>query len=583
LVGGERKFPPMRNRVIILSLLVALSMGSNQAFGATPKAGGVCTKLGLKSGFLVCTKVSGKLKWKIVKKAQTIKYSAPKQATVSDGSVAFTYSASSNLPVWVTSLTPGICTLGKSVIVISGPPGLCQFSLVQNGSAYYLAAKSVLIQLNMNGINAIDFRLPGALLLSQATYPIAVKSSSNLAVTLVSNTPIVCLISGSTLTLLRAGTCTVTASQEGEGFFPPAVPVTQSVEISTIRVTGDLPDTISGFQIKPVYVVPSDAADNSSDSNGYLAGILDEGNNYLMSQIGYSLSIDSTTTGYDIQYLKSQYSTEYLRTHEAATPQSTSDAAVLLTEIKAMENPGENRKDYIFFIEVPGFEGKYCGLAATPGIAAVVALQNVSDTQTCRGASSLPFENYTSKTWIHELIHNFGVDHTPNDPCDLMYGGGTAGRCTAPEGITVDKGRSLYVGVSSSQGPNILGLRVWQGHTADVGLTADCFVDPVTRLDGISYAYCPTGTRPIGEIDRCWQGVDSVAFEELIGGAWVSQGSGNYSSKTWGGALPNYGSCSANYPFSAWNEVTVESPGIRHYRWVVNGQVGPQLNIIWVR
>lgn len=573
----------MRNRILTLCLLVALSMGSNPAFGATAKAGGACTKVGQKSGFLVCTKVSGKLKWKIVKRAQTIKYSAPKQATVSDGSVAFTYYASSNLSVLVSSLTPDICTLGRSQVMISGQPGLCQFSLKQNGNAYYLPAKPVLVQLSIYGINAIDFHLPGALLLSQATYPISATSSSNLAVTLETATPLVCTITQLTLALIKAGTCTVTANQVGEGFFPAAVPVTQSVEISTVRVIGDLPDTISGFQIKPVYVVPSDATDNSYDSNGYLSGILDEGNNYLKNQIGYSVPIDSTATGYDIQYLKSQYSTEYLRTHESAKDPSASDAAVLMTEIKAMENPGENRKDYIFFIEVPGFEGQYCGLAATPGMVAVVALENVSNTKTCRGASASPFENYTSKTWIHELIHNFGVDHTPNDSCDLMYGGGTAVGCTAPEGTTLDKSRSLYVGTSSSQGPNIIGLRVWQGLTADVGRTADCFVKPVTRLDGILYAYCPTGSRPIGELDRCWQGVDSVSFEELIGGVWVSQGSGNYSSKTWGGGLPNYGTCGSNFPYSAWNDVTVLNPGIHQYRWVVNGDTGSQLNIIWVR
>lgn len=573
----------MRNRILTLCLLVALSMGSNQAFGATAKAGGACTKVGQKSGFLICAKVSGKLKWKIVKRAQTIKYSAPKQASVSDGSVDFTFYASSNLSVSVASLTPTMCTLSKSQILISGQPGLCQFSLTQIGNAYYLSAKAVQVQLSIYGINEIDFHLPGALLLSQATYPITATSSSNLAVTLESATPLVCTITQLTLVLAKAGTCTVTARQIGEGFFQPAVPVTQSVEISTVRVIGDLPDTISGFQIKPVYVVPSDATDNSYDSNGYLSGILDEGNNYLKNQIGYSVPIDSTATGYDIQYLKSQYSTEYLRTHSESKDPSASDAAVLMTEIKAMENPGENRKDYIFFIEVPGFGDQYCGLAATPGMIAVVALENVSNTKTCRGTSLAPFENYTSKTWIHELIHNFGVDHTPNNSCDLMYGGGTASECTAPDGIAMDKSRSLYVGTASSQGPNILGLRVWQGHTADAGLTANCFVKPVTRLDGILYAYCPTGTRPIGELDRCWQSVHSILFEELIGGIWVTQGSGNYSSKTWGGDLSSFGTCGTNYPYSAWNEVTVLNPGIHQYRWVVNDAPGTQLNIIWVR
>ena len=573
----------MRNRILTFCLLVALSTGSNQAFGATTKANGACPKVALKSGSFICTTVTGKLKWEIVKKPQVIKYSAPSQAGVTDKQINFEFSSSSKLTVVATPLTPDVCVLGELKILILAIPGLCRFSLNQNGNAYYSAAKSLIVEIKISGTNVIDFSLPGALLLSQGTYPIAATSSSNLTVSLTSTTTSVCTVANSTLTLLMAGTCTLVATQSGADFIPKATAVTQSAEISALRVIADLPDTISGFQIKPVYVVPSDATDNSYDLNGYLAGILDEGNRYLKSQIGYTVPIDSTASGYDIQYLKSQYSTEYLRTHEATRDPAMSDAGVLLTEIKAMENPGENRKNYIFFIEVPGFEGQYCGLAATPGMIAVVALENVSDTKTCRGASAALFENYTSKTWIHEIIHNFGVEHTPNNACDLMYGGGTAGACMSPDGITIDKNRTLYVGTSSSQGPNILGLRVWSGHTADAGLGADCYLNPVPRLDGISYAYCPTGTRQIGEIDRCWQTVDSVSFEELTGGIWVLQGSGNYSSTTWGGGLSNYGSCGANFPYSAWNEVTVVNPGIHRYRWVVNGQVGRQLNIIWVR
>lgn len=571
----------MRNRILTICLLVALSMGSSQAFGATPKAGGTCTKVGLKSGSLICTKINGKLRWQIVKKIQTIKYSAPKQASIADRQVNVSFTATSKLVVIATALTPNVCTMGKSVILFSGTPGLCRFSLRQNGNIYYLAANSVVVEVKVYSTNLIDFRLPGALLLSQGTFPLSATSSSNLAVTLTSATTSICTITDSLLNLLQAGICTVVATQSGADFVPEADSVTQSVEISTVRVTADLPDTFAGFQIKPVYVVPSDATDNAYDTNGYLTDILDEGNSYLQSQIGYSVPIDRTIAGYDIQYLKSQYSTEYLRTHEAAAGQS-SDASVLLTEIKAMENPGDNRKDYIFFIEVPGFEAQYCGYAATPGNSAVIALQNVSDTGTCRGASALPFRSYTSKTWIHELIHNFGVDHTPDDPCDLMYGGGGSARCPADAAITIDKEGTRYVGTSSSQGPNIVGLRVWQGYTQDLSRNADCILNPVARVDGIGYAYCPTGTRPIGELTYCWSGVDSVSLEEMVGGVWVLLGTGNYNSKLWGGDLSGKACGDPNYPVAVWKEVTVDTPGIRHYRWTVNGQI-MQMNVIWVK
>jgi len=569
----------MRNRIITLCLIVALSMGSSQAFGATAKAGGSCTKVGLKSGSLICAKVAGKLKWQIVKKVQTIKYSLPLQASITDKSVNFTFSSSSKLVVVATSLTPVVCTLGKSLILISGTSGLCHISLKQSGNSYYLAAKAVIVELKVYATNTIDFRLPGALLLSQGTYQLSATSSSNLVVTFASNTPSVCSIAESTMTFLQVGTCTVVATQTGADLIPAADPVTLSVEISTNRVSADLPDTISGFQVKAVYVVPSDGTDNFYDTNGYLAGILDEGNRYLNGQIGLTLPIDRTQTGYDIQFLKSQYSTEYLRTHEDASDNSLTDAAVLLTEIKAMENPGDNRKDYIFFIEVPGFENKYCGFAGTPGMTAVVALQNVSDTSICRGKSAPFFDNYTSKTWVHELMHNFGVTHTLDDPCDLMAGGGV---CASSTKYTMDKERSRYVG-ASAQGQDILKLRVWQGHTDDMGLQADCIINPVARLDGVQYAYCPTGTRPIGELQACWSSVSSVSLEEMVGGVWISLGDGNYFQKFWGGDLPRRVCTDPNFPDAVWKEVTVNSPGIRHYRWVVNGRVDEELNVIWVK
>jgi hypothetical protein len=434
----------------------------------------------------------------------------------------------------------------------------------------------MLVEVTIYGTNVIDFRLPGALLLSQGTYPVTATSSSNLVVTLTSSTQTVCTLVDSILTLLQAGTCTVVATQPGGDLIPQAGAVTQSVQISMSRVTADLPDTVSGFQVKPVYVVPSDATDNSYDTNGYLAGILDGGDSYLNSQIGYTVPIDRTPNGYDIQYLKSQYSTEYLRTH-ASTNSPASDASVLMTEIKAMENPGDNRKDYIFFIDVPGFENAFCGYAGTPGMTAVVALQNVSSSGFCTGNSPPFFNNYTSKTWVHELMHNFGVEHTMDDPCDLMAAGMTP--CTARVKYTMDKERTRYVGTASAQNPNILSLRVWQGHTSDQSLTADCILNPIARTDGANYAYCPTGTRAIGALQSCWNPINSVELQEQINGAWVSLGTGNSWAQPWGTRIA--WTCSSGFS-APWKELTVTTPGQRHYKWILNGTVSEEMNVIWV-
>ncbi len=569
----------MRNRILTLCLLVAMSMSLNQAFGATAKVGKACAKVGLNSGTLTCVKVGGKLKWQIVKQTQNIRFTVAGQGSVADRSMSFTFSASSQLRVIATALTPEVCNLGKSLILLSGTPGLCRFSLNQNGNAYFQPAKSIVVEVAIYRTNVIQFRLPGALLLSQGTYEISALSSSNLAVTLTSSTITVCTVTDSHLTLLQPGLCTIVASQNGEDFTAKADSVTQSVQISTSRVTADLPDSVSGFQVKPIYVVPSDGTDNSYDTNGYLAGILDEGNSYLNSQISLTIPIDRTTNGYDIQFLKSQYSTEYLRTHANATNSTTSDASVLLAEIKAMENPGDNRKDYIFFIEVPGLDDsgkKYCGLASTPGMTAVVALQNVSVGGICSGKSASSFENYASKTWVHELTHNFGVAHTTDDPCDLM----AAGTSPCSTSIyTMDKERTRYVGTASAQGPNILTLRVWTGHTDDQGLRADCILNPIARADGLQYAYCPTGTQNIGALTSCWNPVNSVELQEQINGSWVSLGTGNNWFQPWGSRIS--WNCGSGFT-APWKELTVTTPGIRHYKWIVNGQVAEELNVIWV-
>jgi hypothetical protein len=559
----------MRNRILTICLLVALSLSSNQAFGATAKADGTCLKNGLKSGSLICDKVNGKLKWQIVKKAQTITFSVAQQGSISDKSIDFTFSSSSNLTVTATALTPDVCGLGKSLILISGTPGLCRFSLTQIGNAYFAPAKSVLVEVTIFGTNVIQFQLPGALLLSQGIYQVSATSSSNLTVTLTSSTTTVCTIANSSLTLLQAGTCTVMATQVGGDLIPPADPVTQMVQISTSRVTADLPDTISGFQIKPVYVVPFDGTDNSYDTNGFIAAILDEGNSYLNSQIGLTLPIDRTSTGYDIQFMKSKITT-------AEFMHSPNLLGQLLNELKAMEDPGVNRKNYTFFVDVPILDdGAACGYARQPGMFSLVAIGS-----SCSGPS-LTFRNYASSTWVHENFHNFGVGHF-NDSCDLMRGAQT---CKSDQSPTIDKERTRYVGASAlgvgdtvlSQ--DILKLRVWVGYTSRTDLLADCILDPGTRSDGLHFAYCSTGTRAIGALTSCWNPINSVELQEQINGSWVSLGTGNNWFQPWGTRI----SWTCGTGFSApWKELTVNTPGLSHYKWIVNGQVSEELNVIWV-
>ncbi|MFA5775653.1 MAG: hypothetical protein WC864_09815 [Ilumatobacteraceae bacterium] len=343
---------------------------------------------------------------------------------------------------------------------------------------------------------------------------------------------------------------------------------------NTYRVTTDQEDIVTGFQVKVIYVVPADGVDHGYDKNGYIAGMLDEGNNYLQQQLGLRLPIDITPIGYDIQYLKSIFTT-------ADFESSNGKADELMAESMALESPGPNRKNFVFFVDVNIFSsGEACGFADTPGISAVVAIwkREGAVAGRCVGESH-QFDNSASSTWVHELLHSFGVGHTPDAPCDLMAGAETQGFCPPNARITIDKERNRYVG-SALQGQDVLRLRAWEGRTDKLDLLASCSVNPVPRADGFNYAYCPIGTQTVGRFKYCGYQTDSVTLEGFVNGKWKSLGSSGprmYSADT-----SYVDKCSLGSP--GWSkEITVETPGTHLYRWMVNGKVSEQFKVIWVR
>lgn len=79
--------------------------------------------------------------------------------------------------------------------------------------ATYLAFGAVLPQ------QTITFTSPGNQTIGVATPALLATSDSGLAVTLASSTPSVCTVTGTALTLVATGSCTVTASQAGSTAF----------------------------------------------------------------------------------------------------------------------------------------------------------------------------------------------------------------------------------------------------------------------------------------------------------------------------------------------------------------------------
>lgn len=150
------------------------------------------------------------------------------------GSGPFTLSAtaSSGLPVSFASTTPAVCAVfGNSVVLAA--TGQCSIQATQAGNASYAAATPVAQSfLVTQGTQTILFDALPDRSVGSAPFTISAASTSGLPVGFASRTPTVCSVSGSTVTLLAAGTCTVRATQPGDANWSAASPVSQSFEVT---------------------------------------------------------------------------------------------------------------------------------------------------------------------------------------------------------------------------------------------------------------------------------------------------------------------------------------------------------------
>ena len=151
-------------------------------------------------------------------------------------SVTVSATASSELPVAFASTTPSICTVNGSSVTTLGA-GQCILTASQPGNADYLAAYPVTQKLQVLLVpQTITF--PGiAVQLVGANVGLVASASSQLPVTFNVTTPAVCVLSGTTITTVGAGTCTVQASQAGDLQYAVAPTGSQSFGVNLVPQT----------------------------------------------------------------------------------------------------------------------------------------------------------------------------------------------------------------------------------------------------------------------------------------------------------------------------------------------------------
>jgi hypothetical protein len=179
----------------------------------------------------------------ITKAVQSISFtsSAPTSAAVGDTYVPAA-TASSGLDVTL-SIDPGaasVCHLTAGQVTMDDA-GACIVAANQGGDANHEAAPEVTQPFAVGSGplgQTISFDLSGV----TATYgddPVAISAtaSSALDVTFASQTTAVCAVAGSDVTILAAGTCTIRASQAGDGAYAPAPDVDRSFNVAQRAIT----------------------------------------------------------------------------------------------------------------------------------------------------------------------------------------------------------------------------------------------------------------------------------------------------------------------------------------------------------
>ena len=246
------------------AVAASASSGLPVTFAAAPASAGICSVSGSTVSLVgagTCTVVASQGGNAVYDPADPVQQSftvGPGAPTLSPQTISFTStapggavvggpdytvaaSASSGLAVVFTiaSASAGVCTISGATVSLVGV-GTCTINANQGGNASYEPALEVQQSFSVAtpppAAQTISFTstAPGSAVYGGAAYTVSATATSGLAVTFAAaaGSVGVCTVSGSTVTIVGVGTCTVNASQGGNGSFLPAPQVQQSFTIA---------------------------------------------------------------------------------------------------------------------------------------------------------------------------------------------------------------------------------------------------------------------------------------------------------------------------------------------------------------
>jgi hypothetical protein len=221
------------------------------------------------------------------------------------------------------------------------------------------------------------------------------------------------------------------------------------------RSNGDRSDEVSGKQIHAMYVLPSDGADRSLDTNGTIAATVASFNNWLATKTGgRRLRLDTSGGELDVTFFRLSETDAQVRAR---------DPFIRDFIQQQIGNAGFNNSNKIYIVYYDGSSDFACGGGAwpptLPGTVAALYLNGFwNQPYACRNnpfAAPGGAPTYLEFAMLHEIMHTLGfVDvhaphqtlsgHVSDDPNDLMWAGSGTWVPSGWNAVKLDTGNDDY-------------------------------------------------------------------------------------------------------------------------------------------
>jgi hypothetical protein len=201
--------------------------------------------------------------FQVGKGAQAISFTSTPPGSAAVGGAPYTVAAKggeshNGLTFTIDSSSASVCTISGTTVSFVGE-GMCTIDVNQAGNSNYEAARAQQSFAVGKGTQTIKFTstAPSSATVGGSQYTVAATATSGLIVSFSSATPTVCTISGTTVSFVGAGTCTIDANQAGSAGYKAALQVEQSFEVGIVIFVPVTPSTPAPIV---VHVMPPNSA-----------------------------------------------------------------------------------------------------------------------------------------------------------------------------------------------------------------------------------------------------------------------------------------------------------------------------------